>query len=54
MEPPVKRAKKMRTIPFLESITDEIMCVRQPDANQIPIVMFSNVDNVEGLTRAVV
>lgn len=53
MEPPVKKIKRMRTIPLLETIPDEIMCLRQPDANEIPIIMFSNVDNIEGLTRAV-
>jgi len=53
MEPPMKKAKKMRTIPLLEVIPDEIYCIRQPDSNEIPIVMFSHVDNIEGLTRAV-
>lgn len=41
----------MRTIPMLESIPDEIVCIRAPD--EIPIVMFSHVDNLEGLSRAV-
>jgi hypothetical protein len=53
MEPPVKRAKKIRTLPLMESIPDEILCVRHPDVNDIPYVMFSHVDNVEGLSRAV-
>lgn len=53
MEPPMKKVKKMRTIPLLEVIPDEIYCIRQPDSNEIPIVMFSHVDNIEGLTRAV-
>lgn len=53
MEPPTKRAKKMRTIPLLESIPDEIMCMRRPEGNEIPVVMFSHIDNVDGLTRAV-
>lgn len=53
MEPPLKKIKKMRTIPLLELIPDEIFCIRQPDLNDVPIVMFSHVDNIEGLSRAV-
>jgi hypothetical protein len=43
----------MRTIPFLETISDEINCIRQPEPNNIPVVMFSQIDNADGLTRAV-
>lgn len=43
----------MRTIPLLETIPDEIICLRAPDFHEIPIVMFSHVDNIEGLSRAV-
>lgn len=43
----------MRTIAFLESIPDEITCARQPEPNNVPVVMFSQVDNIEGLRRAV-
>lgn len=53
MEPVTKKAKKMRTIPLLETIPDEIMCIRRPENHEIPTVMFSHVDNQEGLTRAV-
>ena len=53
MEPPLKKVKKMRTIPLLEVIPDEIHCIRHPNLNEIPIVMFSHVDNIDGLTRAV-
>jgi len=53
LEPPPTKAKKMRTIPYLEVIPDEISCVRQPEPNNVPIVMLSQVDNVDGLTRAV-
>lgn len=44
----------MRTIAFLETIPDEIVCSRQPEPNNIPVVMLSQVDNVDGLNRAVV
>lgn len=53
MEPNVKRAKKMRTIPPLETIPEEIQCIQKPEIHEIPIVMFSHVDNLDGLTRAV-
>lgn len=53
MEQPVKKAKKMRTIPLLESIPNEIVCIRRPENYQMPIVMLSHIDNVDGLTRAV-
>jgi hypothetical protein len=52
MEPSPQKAKKMRTIPFLESFSEEIVCIRQPDANNIPVIMFSQVDNFDGLNRA--
>lgn len=53
LEPPPIKAKRMRTIAFLETIPDEIICVRQPEPNNMPIVMFSQVDNIESLNRAV-
>lgn len=53
LDPPPVKAKKMRTIPFLETIPDEIACVRQPEPNNVPIVMLSQVDNADGLARAV-
>jgi PAX-interacting protein 1 len=53
MEPTPQKAKKLRTIPFLETFPEEISCVRQPEPNNVPVVMFSQVDNVEGLNRAV-
>lgn len=43
----------MRTIAYLETIPDEISCIRQPEANNVPVVMLSSVDNVDGLNRAV-
>jgi hypothetical protein len=54
LEPPAKRAKKMRTIPFLESLPNEIACMRPAEMNLSPVVvMFSHVDNIDGLMRAV-
>ena len=52
MEPSQQKAKKIRTIPFLESFPNEIVAIRHPDINNIPYIMFSQVDNVEGLNRA--
>lgn len=52
-EPPHHPNKKQRTLPPLEAIPDEIICTKQPEPEKIPKVIFSNVDNVEGLTRAV-
>lgn len=43
----------MRTIPYLETFPDEVVCVRQPEPNNVPVVMFSQVDNMDGLNRAV-
>lgn len=47
------KPKKMRTSPPLEEIPEEITCNQLPDPEKIPRVMFSQVDNIEGLTRAV-
>lgn len=54
-EPPQPAAtvKKLRTLPPLEPIPAEIICQRQPDADSIPNILFSQIDNTEGLTRAV-
>lgn len=52
-EPPPHLNKKPRTLPPLELIPDEITCTKYPDQDKIPKVMFSNVDNLEGLSRAV-
>ncbi|KAJ6636356.1 PAX-interacting protein 1, partial [Pseudolycoriella hygida] len=53
-EPPTEpKAKKPRTIPPLEEIPDEIQCNWKPDADKVPKVVFSQVDNIEGLKRAV-
>lgn len=53
LDPTPQKTKKIRTIPFLETISDEINCIRQPEPNNIPIVMFSQIDNSDGLIRAV-
>lgn len=47
------KAKKVRTIPPLEEIPDEIMCNETPEADKAPKIIFSQVDNIEGLTKAV-
>ncbi|CRK86347.1 CLUMA_CG000101, isoform A [Clunio marinus] len=53
LDPPQQKAKKLRTIPFLETIPEEINCIKQPEPNNIPIVMLSQVDDEDGLTRAI-
>uniref|UniRef100_A0A1B0CG64 PAX-interacting protein 1 n=2 Tax=Lutzomyia longipalpis TaxID=7200 RepID=A0A1B0CG64_LUTLO len=45
--------KKMRTLPLLEPIPDEIICTKTPEGEDVPKVLFSQVDNLDGLTRAV-
>lgn len=52
-DPPMPPAKKARTVPPLEDIPNEIVCTKQPEPDQIPNVIFTCVDNIEGLTRAV-
>lgn len=46
------KAKKARTIPPLEEIPDEIVCNELP-GDKAPKILFSQVDNIEGLTKAV-
>lgn len=43
----------MRTIPPLEEIPDEILCTEPLEADKAPKIIFSQVDNIEGLTKAV-
>ncbi|KAL1400707.1 hypothetical protein pipiens_007212 [Culex pipiens pipiens] len=50
---PATPPKKARTLPPLEAIPGEIVCQRQPDADSVPHVLFSQIDNTEGLMRAV-
>ncbi|XP_037036633.1 PAX-interacting protein 1 isoform X2 [Bradysia coprophila] len=53
-EPPAEpKVKKMRTIPPLEEIPDDIMCTEPLEADNAPKIIFSQVDNIDGLTRAV-
>ncbi len=47
------KAKKIRTIPPLEEIPDEVLCTEPPEADKVPKIIFSQVDNIEGLTKAV-
>lgn len=53
LDPLQVKAKRMRTLPSLETLPDEVVCVRQLETDAIPIVMFSQVDNLEGLARTV-
>lgn len=53
LPPPVSGAKKPRTLPPMEPIPAEIVCQRQPAPDAIPHVLFSQVDNSEGLAHAV-
>lgn len=46
-------AKKPRIFPPLEEIPTEIVCNEKPDAENAPRIIFSQVDNLDGLTRAV-
>ena len=53
LEPVSVKAKRMRTIPPLETLPDEVVCVRPLDTDVVPVVMFSQVDNLDGLARTV-
>uniref|UniRef100_A0A182JVI3 PAX-interacting protein 1 n=1 Tax=Anopheles christyi TaxID=43041 RepID=A0A182JVI3_9DIPT len=53
LPPPVSGAKKARTLPPMEAIPQEIVCQRQPAPDAIPHVLFSQVDNSDGLKHAV-
>ncbi|GAB0097831.1 PAX-interacting protein 1 [Sergentomyia squamirostris] len=53
-EPPsAPKPKKIRTLPPLEPIPDEIVCKKAPQGEDVPKILFSQVDNLDGLTRAV-
>lgn len=47
------KPKRARTEPVLELIPDEILCTTYPDPESVPKVIFSQIDNEEGLKRAV-
>lgn len=47
------KSKKARTFPPLEEIPDEITCNDKPEPEKAPRIVFSQVDNIDGLTRAV-
>ncbi|XP_059608090.1 PAX-interacting protein 1 [Phlebotomus argentipes] len=47
------KPKKIRTLPPLEPIPDEIVCTKTPEGDEVPKILFSQVDNLDGLTRAV-
>lgn len=51
--PPAPKTKKKRTVPPLEEIPESIVCNELPRSDCIPKVSFSQVDNKEGLHRAV-
>lgn len=50
---PEPKEKRIRTYPHLELIPDEINCIQLPDPDKVPRVMFSQIDNIDGLQRAV-
>lgn len=53
-EPPQEpKPKKIRTYPPLEVIPEEIICNQLPEPDQAPRILFSQIDNVDGLTKAV-
>ena len=54
LEPPSVKAKRQRTLAPLENIPMEITCTKpvDPEKGQ-PVVLFSQVDNLIGLTKAV-
>lgn len=52
-QPTEPKTKKMRTIPPLEEIPEEIVCSELPESDKAPRIIFSQVDNIEGLTKAV-
>lgn len=53
-EPPSEsKPKKIRTYPPLEEIPNKIVCTEQPEPNQRPRILFSQVDNIDGLKYAV-
>lgn len=50
---PEPKPKRVRTHPPLEPIPDEIICTQLPESDQVPKIIFSQVDNLSGLQRAV-
>lgn len=50
---PEPQPKKVRTHPPLELIPDEIICNQLPDPDKVPRIIFSQIDNMDGLNRAV-
>lgn len=50
---PEPKAKRARTYPHLEVIPDEIQCNQLPVPDKVPRIMFSQIDNIEGLQRCV-
>lgn len=47
------KPKRLRTMPPLEMIPENIVCLTEPDPDNVPKILFSQVDNLEGLKRAV-
>ncbi|KFB37609.1 AGAP001710-PA-like protein [Anopheles sinensis] len=54
LPPPASGIKRARTMPPMETIPAEIVCQRQPASDAIPCILFSQIDNTEGLTRAII
>lgn len=49
----VPKPKRVRTLPPLEGIPDEIVCTNLPEADKVPRILLSQIDNTEGLKRAI-
>ena len=48
------KQKKLRTLPPMEQIPEEILCKKLPEIDsEVPHILFSQIDNIEGLTKAV-
>ena len=50
---PPTNVKKMRTLPPMETIPNEVICNQMPDPENAPVIMLSQVDNNNGLNRAI-
>lgn len=49
----VPKPKRVRSLPPLEGIPEEIVCTNLPDADKVPRILLSQIDNTEGLKRAI-
>lgn len=47
------KAKRQCIRAPLEDITDEIVCNELPEQDKVPKIMFTQVENIDGLTKIV-